>query len=130
MQASLNKIPQELRYRILITVLNKGVKPRDLEITPAYKYMLLKKKKPISDSLLEKLLKYLSPQELIQLGIVLSGKNLNPTLSNSSTVWAGSSAWQSARLASERSRVQIPAGPPTPSFKLPFQLKILPHYLL
>ena len=64
--------------------------------------MLLKEKKPISDSLLERLLKHLSPQELIQLGIVLSGKNLNPTLSNSSTVWAGSSAWQSARLASEK----------------------------
>ncbi len=26
--------------------------------------------------------------------------------------WAGSSAWKSARLASERPRVQIPAGPP------------------
>ena len=127
--SNLKTIPQEIRYKILLTVLNKGVKPKDLGITPAYKYMLLKKK-PISDSLLERLLKHLSPQELIQLGIVLSGKNLNPTLSNSSTVWAGSSAWQSARLASERSRVQIPAGPPTPPFKLPFQLKILPHYLL
>jgi len=47
--------------KVLIVVLSKGVKPRDLGITPAYKYMLLKKKKPISDSLLEKLLRHLAP---------------------------------------------------------------------
>ena len=34
--------------------------------------------------------------------------------------WAGSSAWKSARLATGRSRVQIPAGPPllTPYIEL------------
>ena len=110
--SGLKTIPQEVRFRILLTVLNKGVKPKNLGITLVYMCMLLKRKKPISDRLLEKLLRHLSPQELIHLGITLKDKTLNPLKTTFPSGWAGSSAWQSARLASERSRVQIPAGPP------------------
>jgi len=42
--SNLKTMPQEVRYKILLAVLNKGAKPKDLGITPAYKYMLLKRR--------------------------------------------------------------------------------------
>ncbi len=116
-------IPQDIRIEIFKkVVVEKKVKLKDLGIKSGsvYKYMILHGKRPVSNELLKKLLQHLTVEELIQLGVKLgpnntpNNKTLNPPLplSHIATGWAGSSAWKSARFAPERSRVQIPAGPP------------------
>ncbi len=42
--------------------------------------------------------------------------------------WAGSSAWKSARFAPERSRVQIPAGPPNHTIQDTLYFGLISYY--
>jgi len=65
---NLDRIPQGARLRIFEYVRGvKGVKPRDVGVTPSYFYKIRRGVKPVSDKLLVKLLEYLSLDELREL---------------------------------------------------------------
>ena len=64
----LDRIPQGARLRVFEYVRReKGVKPRDVGVTPSYFYKIRRGEKPVSDKLLVKLLEYLSLDELREL---------------------------------------------------------------
>ena len=78
---SIENIPQPYRHRILLKVISKGVKPKDLGISSTYLYKLKKGQKPIPNDLLRKLLQYLTTEDLIQLGQTINTRN--PHIENS-----------------------------------------------
>ena len=63
----ISRIPQPIRLQILEKVLAKGVKPKALGITPSYLYKIRHGERKVSDKLLEKLLAYLSHDELMEI---------------------------------------------------------------
>ncbi len=109
LEVSIEDLPQEIRHKLLMKAVRKGVKPRDLGITPTYLYKLKRKQKPINDHLLRKIIKLLEPEDLLT---TVMSKNLKPITLNQTTGGGRSLAWENAGLGPPWSGVQIPAAPP------------------
>lgn len=63
----LSKIDQETRYRIFMYLWKKRVGSRELGIHPTYANRIKNRKVPVSDTVLERLLEYLTAEELAEL---------------------------------------------------------------
>ncbi len=63
----LSKIDQETRYKIFMYLWKKRVGSRDLGIHPTYANRIKNRKVPVSDTVLERLLEYLTAEELAEL---------------------------------------------------------------
>ena len=62
------KLGQEQRYRIFEYLVKvKEIGSRDLDVTPSYMNMVKNRKRPITDKLLEKMLRYLTVEEYAEL---------------------------------------------------------------
>lgn len=63
----LSKIDQETRYKIFMYLWKKRVGSRELGIHPTYANRIKNRKVPVSDTVLERLLEYLTAEELTEL---------------------------------------------------------------
>ena len=63
----LSKIDQETRYRIFMYLWKKRVGSRELGIHPTYANRIKNRRVPVSDTVLERLLEYLTAEELAEL---------------------------------------------------------------
>ena len=59
----LRLIPQEVRVKLLEYLLEKGLRPGDLGVSSAYLRMIRKGERKVSDSLLRKVLAFLTVEE-------------------------------------------------------------------
>ena len=63
----ISKIDQETRYKIFMYLWKKRVGSRELGIHPTYANRIKNRRVPVSDSVLERLLEYLTAEELAEL---------------------------------------------------------------
>ncbi len=87
------QLSEEERRSLLLYAVSKGCTSRDLNLSPSYLYLLKKGQRRITDTVMEKILKYLTVYDFFE--------------------WARSSVWLERRPDAAEVRGSNPRGPTT-----------------